>query len=284
MRRSLLFIPGNNPSMIQNCDVFESDTVIFDLEDSVAVEQKDAARNLVGSYLNSFKPNVKEVMIRINGMDTVHYTSDVEAAVKSGADSIMLPKASSAGLKDLDELLTQLEKKHKTKKIRVVPIIELASSLVEAYEIAKSPRVDGVLLGAEDFTRDMEVQRTSGGEEIFYARSKIAVSCRAAGVEAIDTPFTSTADDEGLKADCRKAKSLGMNAKACIHPNQVNIVNRGFAPSPSEIEFAQRVLLAVEDAANEGKGAFSLDGKMIDKPILERAKTTLRKAKEFGLK
>lgn len=283
MRRSLLFIPGNNPSMLQNCDVFDADAVIFDLEDAVAVEQKDSARILVASYLAHIKPSVKEVMVRINGMDTQYYEKDILAVAKHGIDSIMLPKATVKDLKKLDKILQKIEKENNLKSINIVPIIELAQSLLEAAQIAKCPRVNGVLLGAEDYTKDMEIQRTKESEEIFYARNCIAVACRAARIEAIDTPFTSTDDEDGLKKDCLKAKSLGLSAKACIHPNQIDIVNKEFAPSKFEIDFAHRVLFAQEEATLQGKGAFSLDGKMIDKPILERANTTLRKAKEFGL-
>ncbi len=284
MRRSLLFMPGNNPGMLQNADVFESDAVIIDLEDAVAVTEKDAARVLVGNFLQSYQLHLNEIVVRINGLDTEYYQDDLNAVISDEIDTVMLPKATVEYVKELDVLLTKLEKERKMKKhIRVLPIVELAVSLLQVDEMVTLPRVDGILLGAEDFTRDMQVQRTAAGDEIFYARAKIATACKAYRIDAIDTPFTSTNDTEGLVKDCVRAKGLGMSAKACIHPNQVTTVNAQFAPSEAEIEFAQRVMIALEEAKKLGKGAFSLDGKMVDKPIIERAETTLQKAKIFGL-
>ena len=284
MRISLLFMPGNNPAMLQNADVFESDSVIIDLEDAVAVTEKDAARVLVGNFLKNFRLNLNEVVVRINGLDTEYYEKDLKEIVSDSIDTIMLPKATVEYLKQLDVLLTALEKERGMKKhLKVLPIVELAVSLMEVDEMVRLPRVDGVLLGAEDFTRDMEVQRTAEGDEIFYARAKIATACKAYKIDAIDTPFTATNDTEGLIRDCVRSKGLGMSAKACIHPNQVDTVNKQFAPSEKEIQFAERVMAALEDAKKQGKGAFSLDGKMVDKPIIERAETTLKKAKIFGM-
>lgn len=283
MRRSLLFIPGNNPAMLQNADVFESDAVIIDLEDAVSISEKDSARNLVKNFLNSYRLPI-EVIIRINGMDTNFYQADLEAIVSNNIDTILLPKANPRDLIKLDQILSKIEQKNGlTKKIGVIPIIELASSILDVREIATSPRVNGLLLGAEDLSSDLEVSRTLAGDEIFYARSMIAISCRAYNIDAIDTPFTDVRNEEGLLADSQKARGLGMNAKACIHPNQIDIVNKIFSPSKEQIEQALRILKAFENAQKEGKGVFSLDGKMVDKPIIERAKKTIDKAKRFGL-
>ncbi|HPT89235.1 MAG TPA: CoA ester lyase [Bacilli bacterium] len=283
MRRSLLFIPGNNPAMLQNADVFESDAVIIDLEDAVSISEKDSARNLVKNFLNSYRLPI-EVIIRINGMDTDFYQADLEAIVSNNIDTILLPKANPRDLIKLDQILSKIEHKNGlTKKIGVIPIIELASSILDVREIATSPRVNGLLLGAEDLSSDLEVSRTLAGDEIFYARSMIAISCRAYNIDAIDTPFTDVRNEEGLLADSQKARGLGMNAKACIHPNQIDIVNKIFSPSKEQIEQALRMLKAFENAQKEGKGVFSLDGKMVDKPIIERAKKTIDKAKRFGL-
>lgn len=283
MRRSLLFIPGNNPAMLQNADVFESDAVIIDLEDAVSISEKDSARNLVKNFLNCYRLPI-EVIIRINGMDTDFYQADLEAIVSNNIDTILLPKANPRDLIKLDQILSKIEQKNGlTKKIGVIPIIELASSILDVREIATSPRVNGLLLGAEDLSTDLEVSRTLAGDEIFYARSMIAISCRAYNIDAIDTPFTDVRNEEGLLADSQKARGLGMNAKACIHPNQIDIVNKIFSPSKEQIEQALRILKAFENAQKEGKGVFSLDGKMVDKPIIERAKKTIDKAKRFGL-
>lgn len=281
MRRSLLFVPANNPGMLQTADIFESDSVILDLEDAVSITEKDSARTLLKYFLESHKLNT-EVIIRINGMDTEFYKDDLDYILSDAIDAIMLPKAHVSDLKLLDEIITDYEKKRNLKKqIKIIPIIELADSLLEVEEIVNQNRVDGVLLGAEDLTADMEVERTSGSLEILYPRARIAFACISKKIDAIDTPFTSVADDNGLIEDCKVARNIGLNAKACIHPNQVEYVNRIFAPTKKQIDYAMRVIEASK--ANANRGAFSLDGKMVDKPIISRAEKVLAKAEKFGL-
>ncbi len=283
MRRSLLFIPGNNPAMLQNADVFGSDAVIFDLEDAVNVTEKDNARNLIHYYLKSHPNLPMEVVIRINGLDTEYYQDDLEKVVSDNIDTIMLPKAKVDELKELDRILTKLEKERKlTKRINIIPIIELAVSVLQVEQIASMPRVDGILLGAEDLTSDMEVTRTKNGKEIEYARCRVAMACKAYQIDAIDTPFTDVNDMEGLKKDAENAQTLAMNAKSAIHPNQIDTINEVFLPAPKLIIWAKRVKAASDDALARGIGVFSLDGKMVDKPVIERALKILAKASKFG--
>ncbi len=284
MRRSLLFIPGNNPAMLQNADVFGSDSVIFDLEDAVNVTEKDNARNLIHYYLQTHSNLNMEVVVRINGLDTDYYQEDLKKVVSDNIDAIMLPKARIEDVKKLDSLLTELEFKNKlTKQIKIIPIIELAISLLEVDIIASLPRVDGILLGAEDFSSDLEVERTKEGREIEYARSKVAIACKAYKIDAIDTPFTDVNDKEGLLKDCLNCKQLAMNAKAAIHPNQIDTINDAFLPSEKLITWAKRVMIATEEANKKGIGAFSLDGKMVDKPVIERATKILKKVERFNV-
>lgn len=283
MRRSLLFIPGNNPAMLQNADVFGSDAVIFDLEDAVNVTEKDNARNLIHYYLSSHENLPMEVVVRINGLDTEYYQEDLDKIVTDNIDTIMLPKAKVQELKELDKLLTKLENERKlTKKIKVIPIIELAASVLQVEEIASLNRVDGILLGAEDLTSDMEVARTKGGKEIEYARCRVAMACKAYQIDAIDTPFTDVNDPEGLRVDALNAQTLAMNAKSAIHPNQIDTINEVFLPAPKLINWAKRVKMASDEALAKGIGVFSLDGKMVDKPVIERALKILSKAERFG--
>lgn len=283
MRRSLLFIPGNNPAMLQNADVFGSDAVIFDLEDAVNVTEKDNARNLIHYYLSSHENLPMEVVVRINGLDTEYYREDLDKIVTDNIDTIMLPKAKVQELKELDKLLTKLENERKlTKKIKVIPIIELAASVLQVEEIASLNRVDGILLGAEDLTSDMEVARTKGGKEIEYARCRVAMACKAYQIDAIDTPFTDVNDPEGLRVDALNAQTLAMNAKSAIHPNQIDTINEVFLPAPKLINWAKRVKMASDEALAKGIGVFSLDGKMVDKPVIERALKILSKAERFG--
>ena len=282
MRRSLLFIPGNNPAMLSNADVFGSDGVIFDLEDAVNVVEKDNARNLIHYYLEDH-PNLDlEVVVRINGLDTEFYQADLDMIVSDNIDAIMLPKARITYLEELDKLLTKYEKERcLKKKIKILPIIELAISVLEVDKIASMNRVDGILLGAEDLSSDMEVARTKEGKEIEYARCRVATACKAYQIDAIDTPFTDVNDKEGLTKDCLNAQTLGMNAKAAIHPNQIDTINEVFLPSEKLINWALRVKQASDEASAKGVGVFSLDGKMVDKPVMDRANKILAKAKKF---
>ncbi|MDI6453377.1 HpcH/HpaI aldolase/citrate lyase family protein [Peloplasma aerotolerans] len=284
MRRSLLFIPANSPAMLQNADIFASDGVIFDLEDAVTLSEKDAALHLLDQYLNTTHFNTLEVIIRINGLDTKLGFRDLEFMIDNRIDTIMLPKANVKTTLTLSHFLKRMERKKKlNKKIGIIPIIESASSVLEASEIAKIDRVNGLLLGAEDLATDLEVERTQSGQEIFLARSLVILVAKANQIDAIDTPFTHVDDEIALKEDSLLAKSLGMNAKACIHPLQIDIVNEVFSPGREEILYAQKVLKAEVQAIKENKGAFSVDGKMIDKPIIYRAKKLLEKAEKWNL-
>jgi citrate lyase subunit beta/citryl-CoA lyase len=283
MRRSLLFIPGNNPAMLQNADIFGSDAVIFDLEDAVNVTEKDNARNLIHYYLKSHSNLPMEVVIRINGLDTEYYLEDLEKVVCDNIDTIMLPKAKVPEVKELDNLLTKIEKEKNLKKsIKIIPIIELAASVLQVEEIASLNRVDGILLGAEDLTSDIEVARTKEGREIEYARCRVAMACKAYQIDAIDTPFTDVNDPVGLRIDAQNAQTFAMNAKSAIHPNQIDTINDVFLPAPKLINWAKRVKAASDDALSRGIGVFSLDGKMVDKPVIERALKILAKAEKFN--
>lgn len=281
MRRSCLFIPSSNPGMLQSADVYNFDSVIFDLEDAVILSEKESARELLKNFLSVVDLKSKEVMVRINGLDNDFAIADLEGIVSDEIDTIMLPKARVSDIVYLDKLLTQIEKTKKMKKIiNIVPIIELAISLLEVEKIAEHKRVDGILLGAEDLTSDMEVARTEEGGEITYPRARIAMACKAYKIDAIDTPYTNVNNLSGLKEDALKAKGVGFNAKACIHPNQIEIINAVFSPTKQEILRAEKIVAVYQ---KEKKGAFSLDGKMIDKPIIERSMKILAKAKKFDL-
>lgn len=284
MRRSLLFIPGNNPAMLQNADVFESDAIIIDLEDAVHVNEKDSARNLVHYYLDSLDNVSMEVVIRINAPDTKFYEEDLSLIVSDKIDTIMLPKASPRSCFLIDQILTIIEEEKKLQKcIGIIPIIETALGVVQMEEIAKYKRVNGILLGAEDLSVDMEVERTKKGTEIWYPRAKLAYICKAYQIDAIDTPFTDTQDSKGLKEDAMLAKELGLNAKAAIHPNQIDCINQVFSPSQKQILWAKRVLSATQEAEKKNLGVFSLDGKMVDKPIIDRAKKIMAVAQKYHL-
>lgn len=278
-------MPGNNPAMLQNSDVFDADAVIYDLEDAVSVTEKDAARRLVTEFLHARKSAFPmEIVIRINGFDTDFYKDDLEAVVSDNIDTIMLPKARYEDLLLLDKILREMEEKRgMKKKIGVIPIIELAISVIELDDIARAHRVNGILLGAEDLTRDIDAPRTKKGDEILYSRMRLVMAAAAYKLDSIDTPFTDTADDAGLLSDCRFVMGLGFTSKAAIHPNQVPVINSTFVPTEENIRWALRVEEATQAAARKGLGVFSLDGKMVDKPVMDRAKKILLKAKAYKL-
>lgn len=287
MRRSLLFLPGNNPNMIINAGCLGADAVIFDLEDAVAPAEKDAARILVRNTLRHSDLSGCEVVVRINSVDTEYWRSDIDFILPEAPDVILLPKASTpADVLAADAYMSEVEAKlgMKNGTVALMPLIETALGVENAYAIASaSKRVCALFLGAEDLTADLRCKRTKEGREIEYARQRLVVAARAAGVEVYDTPFTDVNDDEGIVVDATLAKSLGFSGKASISPRHVDVINTVFSPTMAEIDYAYEVLDAIELAKKQGKGAVSLRGKMIDAPIVARAEQTIKAAEALGL-
>lgn len=281
MFRSLLFVPGNNPSMLQNADVFIADGIIFDLEDSITITEKDNARNLVNNYLETSSVLPKKVILRTNPVDTIWFKKDLELLKTKKIDYLLLPKMDLTTFELSIQLLDSFEESENLDKTKIIALIETAKGINEVQYFAENKRVFGLLLGAEDLANDLEVERTSLGLEIFFSRSKLVLSSVANKIIPIDTPYTDINNVNGLIEDCKFAKSLGMKAKACIHPNQLESVNHIFSPSQEEITWAKQILkLSIE---NENKGAFQYKGKMIDKPIIDKAKKITNNAKQYNL-
>lgn len=278
INRSYLFIPANNPGMVQNAFIFEADAIIFDLEDAVSLEEKDSARILLREFLKINNEHSSEITIRINSLETDLGFLDMEEMVGLKVDAFLIPKATEEFMKAADEFLS----KKGNSKIKLIPLIETSFGVETSQEVVKaSKRIEGVLLGGEDLATDLEVKRTKKGDEIFYARSKISSLCRAFKLNSIDTPFTDVNDSEGLREDSLFSKNLGFTGKACINPRQIQIVNEVFSPSIEDIERSLRILDALENSSN--KGVFSLDGHMIDAPIIIRAEKIVKRAKKLGL-
>jgi citrate lyase subunit beta/citryl-CoA lyase len=286
LRRTMLFIPGNNPGMIQNAGVLGADSVILDLEDAVSLSEKDSARILVGKAIETVDFGAAEIVVRINPLTTVYGPKDLEAMAKVKPHALLIPKADEAQIRQASEVLDVMERKAgiPVGTIKLIPLIESAYGVEKAYDIIQvSHRTVGILFGGEDYTADMGVRRTFNGEEILYARNRVAIACKALGVDSIDTPFTDVDNFEGLREDTLKARNLGFTGKAAINPRQVDHIHSAFAPEAAEIKHAIRVLEAMEMAEKEGKGVFSLDGKMVDAPIISRAQQTVALAKVLGL-
>lgn len=286
LRRTMLFMPGNNPGMLQNAGILGADSVILDLEDAVSLDEKDAARVLVRNAISNLNFSGCEVVVRINSIKGDYGYDDINVIARVKPDAILVPKATEEDIEEIDEMLSIIEREEgfKLGSIKIIPLVETAIGLENIREtILASKRNIAVLLGAEDLTADMGIKRTREGEEIFYARNRVASICKAYKIDAIDTPFADVNDIEGLIEDTKRAKSIGMTGKAAINPRQIDYIHDVFSPSREEIEYARRVLAAKEVALKEGKGVFSLDGKMVDAPIIQRAETILHKAKLAGL-
>jgi len=286
LRRTMLFMPGNNPGMLQSAGILGADSIILDLEDAVSLTEKDSARILVREAIKNLDYSNVELVVRVNPITTEFALKDIDVIARVKPDALMIPKATEEELKTIDEMLINIEKEEgfDAGSIKLIPIVETAYGLQNVYNIIKScDRIVAVLLGGEDLTSDLGIKRTKEGEEIFYARNQVAIACRTMKVDSIDTPFTDTNDFEGLEKDTRKAKSLGFTGKAAISPKHIDTIHSVFAPSFDEIKHAERVLTAMEEAEKEGKGVFSLDGKMIDAPIINRAKNTVELAKLLSL-
>ena len=287
MRRSMLFLPGNNPNMLINAGCLGADAVIFDLEDAVSPAEKDAARLLVRNTMRYMDLDGCEIVVRINSVDTDFWRKDLDTVIPCKPDVILLPKsAESADIRLVDEYISDLEEKLELQKggVQIMPLIETAMGVENAFAIASScKRVCALFLGAEDLTADLQCKRTKEGREIEYARQRLVVAARAAGVDVYDTPFTDVNDDEGIVQDARLAKALGVTGKASISPRHVDVINEVFSPTLAEIEYAYEVVEAIRVAKEMGKGAVSLRGKMIDAPIVARAERTIAMAKALGL-
>lgn len=287
MRRSLLFLPGNTPNMLINGSCLGADAVIFDLEDAVSPAEKDAARILVRNTMTYMDFRGCERVVRINGIDTPYWKEDLDEILPCRPDLILLPKTGSAAdIREADAYITETEKRLglATEAVGLVALIETALGVENAFAIASaSPRVAALFLGAEDLTADLRCRRTKEGREIEYARTRLVTAARAAGVDVYDTPFTDVNDDEGIETDAALAKALGFTGKASISPRHVETINRVFSPSQAEIDYAYEVMETIRLAKEQGKGAVALRGKMIDAPIVERARQTIAMAREMGL-
>lgn len=287
MVRSLLFIPGNTPSLLINGAVLGADAVIFDLEDAVSPEEKDAARILTRNTLRSMDFRGCETVVRINSVDTTFWKQDLAEVMPQKPGMVLLPKTNSAAdVLAADAQMTALERHLGLPQntVGLMPLIETALGVEHALSIATaSPRVTALFLGAEDLTADLRCCRTKGGREIEYARTRLVVAARAAGVAVYDTPFTDVNDDEGALQDAQCAKALGFSGKAAISPRHVSVINQVFSPTAAEIAYAYEVLEAIRQAQRQGRGAIALRGKMIDAPIVMRAEQTIQAAEALGL-
>ena len=281
-----MFVPGNNPGMMADAHIYGPDSIMLDLEDSVTMAEKDAARLLVYNALKTIDYGSTEMVVRINPLSTPYGRKDVEAVVKAGVDVIRMPKTETADeVRELEaEILRVEEEIGAVGRTQIMAAIESALGVVNAYAIATaSSRMMGIALGAEDYTANLKTSRTPGGAELLLARQQIVVAARAAGIACFDTVFSNLDDMEGFKAEVELIKTLGFDGKSIINPRQIEVVNQVFTPSEKEIVKARAIVAAIKEAQAKGSGVIAVNGKMVDRPVVLRAERTIALAVAAGV-
>jgi len=283
LRRSMLFVPGDNAGMLSTTFVYKPDSIMFDLEDAVSPREKDSARLLVFQALRHPAYQEIETVVRINELNTEFGLKDLEAAVRGGADVVRLPKTEKAAeIHELEAHVARIEKAcgRPGGDTKLMAAIESASGVVNAVAIAAaSPRMIGIAIAGFDYLVDMGTKRGGGSEpELFYARAAVLHAARAAHIDAFDVAYGDVNDDEGFLREVAIAKQLGFNGKSLIHPRQIELLHKAYAPTQEEVDHAKRVLAAAEEAHRKGLGVVSLDGKMVDPPVIEEAQIVLQRA------
>ncbi len=275
--RSLLFVPGNNPRFIEKAKSLPSDIVCFDLEDSVPDNEKKKARKIIKESLKTRSKYSSEVYVRTNSPSSGKIPDDLDEIVRKGIDGIVIPKVNNVKeLKKIEKILSSLEKKRKLGHIAIIPSIESAEGVVNTYDIASSSkRIAAVVFGVFDLLNDMGIEYTKNPEGAKYARSKIPLDAKAAGAYALDAIWQDLKDEKGLKEDCTAGRKLGYVGKTLIHPDQIDITHKIFHPNETEIKWAQKVYKTYLQSTKKGKGATTVDGKMIDEVHFKRAKALL---------
>ena len=277
--RSLLFVPGNKPNMINKALSFQPDVFIPDMEDSVPDSEKVNAREVVADHLKAFSGTGRVVIPRLNSMQSGHFEDDLRAVVGPDIVGISVGKIDRPeDVIKVSQLMLTVEREHglETGQLRIIPWLESASAIVHAFEILSADRrVVAAAFGAEDFTLDMGIRRVGDESEVAFARQTMSIAARAAVMPALHTPSISYRDEQGLRENIAASKQCGYKGKYDIHPAQVEIINGAFAPSVEEIDYARRVVAAFEEAERNGRGSTSLDGLVIDVPVVKRARALL---------
>ena len=283
--RSLLFVPGNQPKMLEKAATFAPDVFIPDMEDSVAVNDKDDAREIVAAHIDLLASDGIPIIPRLNSLDSGFFERDLEAVVSKRIYGISVGKINSS--KDIDRIeriLGAVEQKAgiEVGSLRIIPWIETANAIIGCHSIlSHSNRICAAAFGAEDFTNDMGIERTTDDKEISFAKNYVSIASRAAGVPALDTPFFGFKDSNALRQSSLLSKSIGYKGKFAIHPAQIGVINEAFTPGPLEIEHAMKVIEVFEEASRQGRGSTSLDGLVVDVPVVKRAQALLEMVDQY---
>ncbi len=287
LRRSLLFMPGDSLRKIRKATALETDCVIMDLEDGVAVNRKDAARQTVAEALSTLDFGGRERLVRINPPDTPWMEKDLAVTLPARPDGYVLPKVQSPEeIRAVARRLAQAEERHgwPPGSLALLVVVETARGILALPEIARADlRLQALMFGAEDLAGDLGARRTREGWEVFHARSQVVIAAAAHGLQAIDMVFVDLADLAGLEAECTFGRQLGYTGKMAIHPRQLPVINRLFSPSSEEIQRAQALLQAFQAQEASGSGVFEWQGKMVDRPMVRAAQRILAQARAAGL-
>ena len=283
LRRSMLFVPGSNAAMLSNSFIYKPDSIMFDLEDAVALKEKDSARLLVAHALQHPLYQEIETVVRVNPLDSEFGLLDLNAVVRAGVDVVRMPKTETAqDVVDMDNAITDIEKAcgREVGSTKMLAAIESPLGITQANQIATaSKRLIGIALGAEDYVRNLKTERSPEGIELLFARCSILQAARAAGIQAFDTVYSNANNEEGFLKEAALIKQLGFDGKSLINPRQIELLHNLFAPTQKDVDQAKRIIEAAEEAERQGSGVVSLNGKMIDAPIIDRAKLVLERAK-----
>ncbi|MBR0577454.1 citrate (pro-3S)-lyase subunit beta [Proteiniclasticum sp. BAD-10] len=288
LRRTMMFVPASNAGMLRDAYIYGADSIMFDLEDSISLKEKDTSRFLVYQAVKTIDYGNVETVVRINSLD-MGGRDDVHAMVRAGIDVIRLPKTETAqDVLDTEAVIEEAERQcgREVGSTRMMAAIEGPVGVLNALSIAQSSkRLIGIALGAEDYVTSMKTKRYAdrNSEEIFFARSMIVHAARATGIAALDTVFSDVNDMETLRKETEMIKQLGFDGKSVINPRQIPVVNSVFTPTEKEITNAVNVMNAIAEAEAKGSGVIALNGKMIDKPIVERAERVLALAEAAGV-
>lgn len=275
--RSLIFVPGNNPRFLEKAKKLQADIVCFDLEDSVPDEEKKNARKLIQTALKSRSSYTASIFVRTNSPKSGKIPDDLKEIIQKGIDGIVIPKVNNVGeLKKIEKNILLLEKNRKLKPVQIIPSIESAEGVVNTYNIAScSKRISAVVFGVFDLLNDLGIEYVKESEGGKYSRAKIPIDAKAAGISAIDAIWQDLNDIKGLEKDCKIGKSLGYAGKSIIHPDQISTTHKIFYPSKTEIQWAEKVCKYYLESTKKGKGATTIDGKMIDEVHFKQAKALL---------
>lgn len=287
LRRTMMFLNAQKPGLIKDPYIYRPDSIMLDLEDAVAENQKDAARFSLYHALKEINYRGCERVVRINGLDTPYWEEDIHCAVAGGCDAIRIPKTESAlDVQRVEAVVEECEKKYGIPEghTLIMAAIESARGVMKALDICEaSERLFGIALSGGDYTKDLQTHITGTGLELMGARQNMIIAARAAGVQCFDTVYTNLDDMEGFRHDVETIHLMGFDGKSIINPRQINIVHEIFTPTQKDIIFAEKVVKEIDEKKALGIGVFTVDGKMIDIAFYDGAKRTIELAKASGV-